>query len=58
MIVCFHSNNNMEVIVSRLQLALSVADLQESVDFYIKVFGVEPHKIRKGTPTSRSQSLH
>lgn len=38
----------MEVIVSRLQLALSVADLKESVDFYIKVFGVEPHKIREG----------
>jgi hypothetical protein len=34
-IVCFQSNNNMEVIVFRLQLALSVADLQESVDFYI-----------------------
>ena len=38
----------MEVIVSRLQLALSVAHLKESVDFYIKVFGVEPHKIREG----------
>ena len=34
--------------MSRLQLALSVADLQASMDFYIKVFGVEPHKVREG----------
>ncbi|MCF8531217.1 MAG: VOC family protein [Candidatus Nanopelagicales bacterium] len=34
--------------MSRLQLALSVADLQESMDFYIKVFGVQPHKVREG----------
>ena len=38
----------MEVIVSRLQLALSVSDLQASMDFYIKVFGVQPHKVREG----------
>jgi catechol 2,3-dioxygenase-like lactoylglutathione lyase family enzyme len=48
LIVCFQPNINMEGIVSRLQLALSVADLKESVDFHIKVFGVEPHKIREG----------
>lgn len=34
--------------MSRLQLALSVSDLQESLDFYSKMFGVEPHKIREG----------
>ena len=34
--------------MSRLQLALSVADLQASIDFYIKVFGVQPHKLREG----------
>jgi catechol 2,3-dioxygenase-like lactoylglutathione lyase family enzyme len=37
-----------EVHVSRVQLALSVADLQSSIDFYIKVFGVSPHKVREG----------
>ena len=34
--------------MSRVQLALSVADLQASIDFYIKVFGVPPHKVREG----------
>ncbi|HNL52603.1 MAG TPA: VOC family protein, partial [Actinomycetota bacterium] len=34
--------------MSRVQLALNVADLEESVAFYTKVFGVEPHKRRPG----------
>ena len=33
---------------SRVQLALNVADLEGSVDFYSRVFGVEPHKRRSG----------
>ena len=32
----------------RLQLALNVADLGESIDFYTKMFGVEPYKIKDG----------
>jgi catechol 2,3-dioxygenase-like lactoylglutathione lyase family enzyme len=34
--------------MSRLQLALNVSDLQESIDFYTKFFGVGPAKIRPG----------
>lgn len=33
---------------SRVQLALSVADLEASVAFYSTMFGVEPHKRRPG----------
>ena len=32
----------------RLQLALNVSDLDEAVDFYTRMFGVEPAKIRPG----------
>jgi catechol 2,3-dioxygenase-like lactoylglutathione lyase family enzyme len=32
----------------RLQLALNVADLDEAVDFYTRMFGVGPAKIRPG----------
>jgi catechol 2,3-dioxygenase-like lactoylglutathione lyase family enzyme len=34
--------------VSRVQLALNVADLDQAVDFYTKLFGVEPAKLRPG----------
>ncbi|GLU50297.1 ArsI/CadI family heavy metal resistance metalloenzyme [Nocardiopsis ansamitocini] len=34
--------------MSRVQLALNVADLEESVVFYSKLFGVEPAKRRPG----------
>lgn len=34
--------------MSRVQLALNVADLEASVAFYSAVFGVEPHKRRPG----------
>ncbi len=34
--------------MSRLQLALNVSDLQESIDFYTKFFGTGPAKIRPG----------
>jgi catechol 2,3-dioxygenase-like lactoylglutathione lyase family enzyme len=34
--------------VSRLQLALNVADLDAAVDFYTKLFGTEPAKIKPG----------
>jgi len=34
--------------MSRVQLALNVADLEESVQFYSQMFGVEPHKRRPG----------
>ncbi|MBA3288219.1 MAG: VOC family protein [Acidimicrobiia bacterium] len=32
----------------RLQLALNVADLDEAVDFYTRMFGVGPAKLRPG----------
>jgi catechol 2,3-dioxygenase-like lactoylglutathione lyase family enzyme len=34
--------------MSRVQLALNVADLESSVDFYSKLFGTAPHKRRPG----------
>ncbi len=34
--------------MSRVQLALNVADLDGSVEFYTKLFGVSPHKRREG----------
>jgi catechol 2,3-dioxygenase-like lactoylglutathione lyase family enzyme len=34
--------------VSRVQLALNVSDLEESVAFYSKLFGAEPAKLRPG----------
>jgi catechol 2,3-dioxygenase-like lactoylglutathione lyase family enzyme len=37
-----------EDIMSRVQLALNVADLEASVAFYSAMFGVEPHKRRPG----------
>ena len=34
--------------MSRLQLAIDVADLDEAVTFYSKMFSTEPAKIRPG----------
>ncbi|MFI6598719.1 ArsI/CadI family heavy metal resistance metalloenzyme [Nonomuraea sp. NPDC050536] len=34
--------------MSRVQLALRVADLQASIDFYTKLFGTQPAKLRPG----------
>lgn len=34
--------------MSRLQLALNVSDLQNSIDFYTKFFGTGPAKVRPG----------
>jgi catechol 2,3-dioxygenase-like lactoylglutathione lyase family enzyme len=34
--------------MSRVQLALNVADLDASIAFYTKLFGTEPAKIREG----------
>ena len=34
--------------MSRVQLALNVADLDASIEFYTKLFGTEPAKIREG----------
>ena len=34
--------------MSRVQLALNVNDLQESIAFYSKLFGTEPAKVREG----------
>lgn len=34
--------------MSRLQLALSVSDLESSVEFYSHLFGTQPHKRRPG----------
>ena len=40
--------------MSRVQLALNVADLDESIAFYTKLFQTPPAKVREGTRTSRS----
>jgi catechol 2,3-dioxygenase-like lactoylglutathione lyase family enzyme len=32
----------------RLQLALNVTDLDEAIDFYSKMFGAEPAKVKSG----------
>jgi catechol 2,3-dioxygenase-like lactoylglutathione lyase family enzyme len=37
-----------ELVMSRVQLALRVSDLEGSVDFYRSLFGVEPAKRRPG----------
>jgi catechol 2,3-dioxygenase-like lactoylglutathione lyase family enzyme len=37
-----------EKLMSRVQLALRVADLEASIDFYSRLFGVEPAKRRPG----------
>jgi len=34
--------------MSRVQLALNVSDLEASIDFYRRLFGTEPHKLRPG----------
>lgn len=34
--------------MSRVQLALNVADLDEAIVFYAKLFGTEPAKVREG----------
>lgn len=34
--------------MSRVQLALNVADLDESIAFYSRLFAVEPNKVREG----------
>src|SRR6476661_2762713 len=34
--------------MSRIQLALNVADLEKSVEFYSTLFGAQPHKRRPG----------
>ncbi len=34
--------------MSRVQLALNVADLDASIEFYTKLFGTEPAKVREG----------
>ena len=38
----------MEVVVSRVQLALNVSNLQEAIDFYSKMFNATPAKVREG----------
>ncbi len=37
-----------EDVMSRVQLALNVSDLEGSIAFYSAFFGVEPHKRRPG----------
>jgi catechol 2,3-dioxygenase-like lactoylglutathione lyase family enzyme len=41
-------SSSREVVVSRVQLALNVDDLAESIAFYSKLFGTEPAKQRPG----------
>ena len=38
----------MEVVVSRVQLALNVSNLQEAIEFYSKMFNATPAKVREG----------
>ena len=44
------SNNESSVAVNALKahLALNVSDVTESIDFYRKLFGIEPSKVRTG----------
>jgi catechol 2,3-dioxygenase-like lactoylglutathione lyase family enzyme len=42
------SPTDQEVIVSRLQLALNVTDLDQAVEFYSKLFATEPAKRKPG----------
>jgi hypothetical protein len=44
------------LIVSRVQLALNMSDIEAAVDFYSKLFDTEPAKRRPGTTTSPSSS--
>jgi predicted enzyme related to lactoylglutathione lyase len=37
-----------EDLVSRIQLALNVGDLDAAIDFYAKLFGTQPAKVRPG----------
>ena len=41
--------------MSRLQLALNVSNLEESIAFYTKLFGVEPAKVKPGYANFASQ---
>ena len=41
--------------MSRLQLALNVSNLNESIAFYTKLFGVEPAKVKPGYANFASQ---
>src|ERR1700691_2111645 len=43
-----HASIRQEVVVSRVQLALNVTDIEAAVEFYSKLFGVEPAKRRPG----------
>lgn len=36
------------MIMSRVQLALNVADIETSIEFYSKMFATTPHKVRPG----------
>jgi catechol 2,3-dioxygenase-like lactoylglutathione lyase family enzyme len=40
--------NVLEVLVSRVQLALNVSDLDRAIAFYSKLFATEPAKVRPG----------
>ena len=44
----YHGDPSKEHPMSRVQLALNVADLDEAVEFYTKLFGTAPAKIRDG----------
>ena len=43
--------------MSRVQLALNVADLDASIAFYTKLFQTRRPRFAKGTPTSPSPIL-
>ena len=45
-------------VMSRVQLALNVDDLDEAITFYSKLFNTAPAKAKPATPTSRSPNRH
>jgi catechol 2,3-dioxygenase-like lactoylglutathione lyase family enzyme len=46
--LCFDNRRTKEDVMSRVQLALRVSDLEGSIRFYSSLFGVEPAKRRPG----------
>lgn len=44
------------MVMSRMQLALNVDDLDTAIEFYSKLFNTTPAKRKRDTPTSRSSS--
>src|ERR1700704_5962251 len=46
--MCWRRSHRRNPLMSRVQLALNVADLDASIEFYTKLFDTPPAKIREG----------